>query len=162
VENDVNPAEVQARRLEIVYEQLAAALQQPGVMQRLRDSPGENEWSITQILGHLVEMIPYWLDHCRVLIATTTQPLQFGRSLDAPERLEAVDRGASGNPDELMRDLKDEIRKATTAIRGMSATERGKKGSHIRRGDMTVADIVETFIVVHAEDHLAQARKLCA
>jgi len=41
----------------------------------------------------------------------------------------------------------------------MSATERGKKGIHIRRGEMTVADIIEVFIVSHAEDHLAQVRQ---
>jgi hypothetical protein len=40
----------------------------------------------------------------------------------------------------------------------MSAADRGKKGIHIRRGEMTVADVVEVFIVSHAEDHLEQVR----
>ncbi|MBM4423853.1 MAG: DinB family protein [Chloroflexi bacterium] len=159
MENTTAIIEAQARRLEKVCEQLTAELQQPGVMQRLRNPAGENEWSAMQILGHLVEMIPYWLGHCRALIAEDGQPPQFGRTLDAPERLEGVERGATGNPGEAIRWLKEEVRSAAGAIRAMSATERGKKGIHIRRGEMTVADIIEVFIVSHAEDHLAQVRQ---
>ena len=158
MENDTNPAETQARRLEIVYQQLAAVLRQPNAVQRLDKPPGETEWSIQQILGHMIEMIPYWLIHCRVLIATTTEPPPFGRALDAPERLAGVQRGATGNPGELLQLLHDEIRTAMSAIRGMSLAERQKKGIHIRRGEMAVADIIEVFIVSHAEEHLAQVR----
>jgi len=78
-----NPGEAQARRLETVYEQLAALLRQPEVAQRLRAAAGENEWSAMQTVGHTVEMIPYWLSHCRALIAATAGPPRFGRTLDA-------------------------------------------------------------------------------
>jgi hypothetical protein len=27
-----------------------------------------------QTLGHMTEMVPYWLNHCRVLIAATGDP----------------------------------------------------------------------------------------
>ena len=40
----------------------------------------------------------------------------------------------------------------------MSAAERGKKGVHVKRGEITVADIVELFIVAHAEEHVWQVR----
>ncbi len=159
MENDVTTAEAQVRRLEQVYEQLEAELQQPAVIQRLRHPAGDNEWSAMQILGHMVEMIPYWLRQCQALIAATGNPPQFGRTLDAPERLEGVERGATRNPDELMRLLKQEITIATETVRAMSPVERDKKGIHIRRGEMTIADILETFVVSHAEDHLAQVRK---
>ena len=69
-----NPAEAQARRLENIYEQLAALLRRPDVAQRLRAAPGESEWSAMQTLGHTAEMIPYWLSHCRTLIAATAEP----------------------------------------------------------------------------------------
>ena len=106
----------------------------------------------------MVEMIPYWLNHCRAMMAATAEPPHFGRSLDAPERLAGVERGAAGEPDELLRLLADEVQTAVRAIRQMSAAERSKKGIHVRRGEMTVADVVEVFIVTHAEDHLAQVR----
>lgn len=158
MENDTNSAETQARRLEIVYDRLAAALRQPDALQRSNKPASDAEWSVIQILGHMIEMIPYWLTHCRALIATTAEPPHFGRSLDAPERLEGVQRGATRNPDELLHLLHDEIHTATKAIRGMTPAERQKKGVHIRRGEMTVAEIIEAFVASHAEDHLAQVR----
>ena len=153
-----NPGEAQARRLESVYQELAALLHRPDVAQRLRAAPGESEWSAMQTLGHTVEMIPYWLSHCRTLIAATAGPPHFGRTLDAPERLAGVEHGAAGTPDEFLRRLNDEIQAAAQTIRSMSAAERGKKGLHLRRGEMTVADVVEVFIVAHAEEHVAQVR----
>lgn len=153
-----NPGEAQARRLEKMNEELGALLRQPDVTRRLRTAPSENEWSAMQTVGHLAEMIPYWLSHCRALIAANAEPPRFGRTLDAPERLTGVERGAMGSPDELLRLLNDEIQAATNAIRQMSTAERGKKGIHHSRGEMTVADVVELLIVAHAEDHLAQVR----
>jgi predicted enzyme related to lactoylglutathione lyase len=150
-----SPGESQARRLEQVYEQIAALLGQPEVAQRLRVAAGEDEWSVMQVLGHLVEMIPYWLGHCQVLIAAG-EMLVFGRGPDAPERQAGVERGVTGEPERLLKLLEEEVQTAARAIRDMSTTERNQKGLNIRQGEMTVADIVERFIVAHAEDHLAQ------
>ena len=153
-----NSGEAQARRLESVSEQLTTLLHRPEAARRLRATPGENEWSAMQVLGHLVEMIPYWLSSCRALIASTAGAPPFGRTLESPERLAGPERGAAGEADELLRRLNEEVQAAARAIRQMSAVERGKKGIHVRRGEMTVADVVEIFIVTHAEEHLAQVR----
>ena len=55
--------EVQANRLERVYEEVAKLLREPGVASQLRTPVGGNEWSAMQALGHMTEMIPYWLKH---------------------------------------------------------------------------------------------------
>jgi hypothetical protein len=125
---------------------------------RRQHAAGDKEWSVTQVLGHMVEMIPYWLGHCRVLIAATAEPPVFGRGPDAPERLAGIEHGLIGDPKELLGQLNDEVKAATRAIREMSAAERSKKGIHIKLGEMTVADSVERFIVSHAEEHLDQIR----
>jgi len=156
--NTVNgPGEPQARRLESVYKQLAMLMGHSDAVRHLR-AAGGTEWSVTQVLGHMVEMIPYWLGHCRVLIASTTEPPVFGRGPDAPERLAGIERGSNGDPRELLCLLNDEVKAATRAIREMSAAERSKKGIHIKLGEMTVADFVERFLVAHAEEHLEQIR----
>jgi hypothetical protein len=148
--------EAQARRLERVYEQVAGLLRQPGVTARLRAAPGENEWSAMQALGHVTEMIPYWLNHCRVLIAATGDPPRFGRTAGSPERLAGVAHGATADPDALLARLKDEVRSAASAIRTLSGVERAKRGINAERGETTVAEVIESFIVGHAEEHLAQ------
>jgi hypothetical protein len=109
-----------------------------------------------QILAHIAEIIPYWLDHCRRLIAASGDVPRFGRSLDARERLDGVERGAKYSRDQLVGILREEIRSAAATIRSMSPAERNRKGVHIRRGEMTVAQVLEVFIVAHAEEHLGQ------
>lgn len=154
--------ETQARRLERVYDEVARLLREPGVASRLRTTPGEKEWSAMQALGHMTEMIPYWLHHCRTLIAATGAPPSFGRTAGSPERLAGVAHGASAEPDALLRQLEQEVRTAAGAIRKLSATERNKRGVHSGRGEMTVADVIESFIVSHAEEHLAQVQSALA
>ena len=155
--NPQDQGEAQARRLENVSQELTRILRQPQVSQRLRITPGEAEWSAMHVMGHLNEMVPYWLAQCRVLIAAD-EPPAFGRALDQPERLAGPQRGASGDPDELLRQWQETVKAAAAAIRQMSEHERGKKGTHLRRGEMTVGDIVDFFIVAHTEEHLAQIK----
>jgi hypothetical protein len=111
-----------------------------------------------QALGHMTEMIPYWLNHCRGLIASTGEPPTFGRTAGSPERLAGVAHGATAEPDELLGKLQDEVRSAASTIRKQSMAERGKRGIHAGRGEVTVAEVIESFIVGHAEEHLTQVQ----
>jgi uncharacterized damage-inducible protein DinB len=153
-----HPGEAQAARLERVYEEVARLLRDPGVAARLRAAPGHDAWSAMQTLGHMTEMIPYWLNHCRALIAAAGEPPQFGRTAGAPERLAGVAQGAAAEPDALLARLEEEVRAAAGTIRKLSAAERAKRGISGERGEMTVAEVIESFIVSHAEEHLAQVR----
>ena len=150
--------ESQARRLERVYEDIARLLRDPGLRSRLRTSPGGSEWSSMQTLGHVTEMIPYWLAHCRTLIAATGAPPSFGRTHGSPERLAGIAHGASADPDALLRQLHEAVTTAAGAIRRFTAAERARRGVSTERGEMTVGDAVEAFIVAHAEEHLAQVQ----
>jgi hypothetical protein len=152
------PSEAHARRLERVYEQLSTLLHHPDVVQRLRTAPGDHDWSALQVIGHMVEMIPYWLHHCHLLIAATIEPPQFGRTRDAPERLAGVAWATTSDADELLGQLKAAVAAAAKDIRHMSEGERGKTGVHVRQGKMTVADVVEQLIIGHAEAHLVQVQ----
>jgi uncharacterized damage-inducible protein DinB len=153
-----NPGETQARRLERVYEEVARLLRDPGVASRLRSAPGKDAWSAMQTLGHMTEMIPYWLNHCRILIAATGTAPTFGRSAGSPERLAGVAHGATASPDALLRRLEEEVQAAADTIRTLSMAERSKRGISSERGEMTVAEVLESFIVSHAEEHLAQVQ----
>ncbi len=152
-----NPGEAQAKRLERVYEEVARLLRDPGTATRLRSAPGSDEWSAMQTLGHVTEMIPYWLQHCRTLIAATGAPPRFGRTAGSPERLAGVAHGATADPQALLARLDQEVRAAAGTIRKLTATERSKRGI-AERGEMTVDEVIESFIVGHAEEHLAQVQ----
>lgn len=151
------PGEVQARRLEIACAQLVTLLSQPENAGRLRAHEGETEWSAMQVLGHVTEMIPYWLGQCQMLILAGIPPL-FGRTPDAPERLAGPERGATAEVGALLGVLNEEVQAAARIIRGMTPAERDKRGRHVRRGEMRVEDVVELHVVAHVEEHLAQVR----
>ena len=148
--------EAQAKRLERVSDEVTKLMQDPTMASRLRASPGESEWSAMQTLGHMTEMIPFWLHHCRGLIAATGEVPTFGRAPGSPERLDGVARGAAARPEEILGRLQDEVRRAAAAIRQLSTAERNKRGIHPERGEMSVAEVIESFIVSHAEEHLGQ------
>ena len=153
-----NPGETQAERLERVYEEVARLLRDPGVASSLRAGPSKDAWSAMQTLGHMTEMIPYWLNHCSVLITATGEPPSFGRTAGSPERLAGVAHGATAQPDALLSRLEEEVRAAAGTIRKLSVAERSKRGISSERGEMTVAEVLESFIVSHAEEHLAQVQ----
>ena len=155
--SEANFSETLARRLESVYSQLTTLLHRPDAAQRLATPPGHDEWSALQVLGHMAEMIPYWVSHCRTLIAAH-EPPHFGRMPEAPERLAAVDPGALKQPGALVSLLEAEIKAAAKTLRQLTPAERRKTGIHVKRGKMTVDEILEQLIVAHAEDHLVQVR----
>lgn len=155
---EIAGAETQRRRLEAVGEDLTSLFRRPEISSRLRLNPGPDDWSAMQILGHVVEMIPYWMQHCEMLIAADGSPPRFGRSADSPERLAGVEAGNTGNADDLLAQLHDEIITAGRRISDLTPAELAKTGIHVRMGVMTVGDIVDRFIVTHAEEHLGQIR----
>jgi hypothetical protein len=157
-ETQMNPGEAQARRLEAILEQVEALLRQPGVSERLRAAPGPDEWNALQVLGHLIEIIPYWLGHCITVSQAQGEPPAFGRTLDSPERLEAVEHGAQGRLDSLMDEFRDGVRQGASTIRGFSAAELEKVGNHNRVGPITVKDSIDRFILEHGEAHVQQIK----
>jgi len=72
--------------------------------------------------------------------------------------LAGVAHGASADPNALLHQLHEEVLAAASAIRQLSLAERGKRGISGERGEMTVAQVIELFIVDHAEEHLAQVQ----
>jgi uncharacterized damage-inducible protein DinB len=157
---DIDLKNAQALRLERVATQLNALLSQPQVANHVQTHPGDGEWSVMQVLGHLAEMIPYWLDHCHRLVAASGEPLQFGRNLEATERLVGVERGATGDLVEMLSLVDHEIQVAVQTIREMSPADRARQGIHSRYGAINVAQVIERFIVAHAEEHLAQVQAI--
>jgi hypothetical protein len=152
-------AEGQAQRLERANTEIAELLRRPEVAQRVR-AAGPDEWSAVQVIGHVIELIPYWTREIQALADASGEPPHFGRGLDAPERLAAVAHAAGSDPDELLRQLDGAVRAGAAAMRAMTPEQRAKTGVHNRRGELPVAEFIEILIVGHVEDHLAQIKQV--
>lgn len=149
--------ESQARRIEVAAAQIAETLQRPEVAYRLRTAPGQNEWSAMQVMGHVTEMLPYWLHHSKIII-DSTEPHSFGRAHDDPERLAGVERGSVSDPAEVIALLNKAVAEIAAFIRTLTPEQRAKTGNNVTRGVMSVDDIVEKNMVAHSEAHLDQVR----
>lgn len=150
------PADSQARRLEIVAEEMTRLFRRPDVEWLVRNAPNVTDWSAMQVLGHLVEMIPFWMD--RVSAMAASEACRVGRASDSPERLAGIDRGTTGNPGEMIDRLNREVRTASAAIRRMTVEERNRTGVYAKGGTITVGEAIERLLVAHAEEHLAQVQ----
>jgi DinB superfamily len=157
-ESSTSPGEGQAQRLEAILASLESVLNQPGVSERLRAAPGPEEWNTLQVLGHLIEIVPYWLHHCLTISQAQGEPPAYGRTLDSPERLEGVEHGAHGDLDSLMDEFREEVRKGAATIRGFSAEELQKVGIHNRVGPITVEESINHWILEHGEAHVQQIK----
>ena len=157
-EHEMSRGEAQARRLEAMLEKLEAAFAQPAVSNRARNAPGENEWNALQTLGHLIEIVPFWLNHCVAVSQAQGEPRPYGRPLDSPERLEGVEHGTHGDLDSLLAEFREEVRQGAATIRGFSETDLDKVGNHNRLGHITVTATIDVLILEHGEAHVEQIK----
>lgn len=149
-----HPGVEEAERLEAMVDELAtrlAALPEPSFTRR----SAADQWTAAEVVGHMTEMMPYWV---RVAAAVAAEPGRaFGRPLDDPDRVGAV-RAATDLPRaEALARLRHAAHEAATALRALDADAWQRTGTHATQGVMTVGAAIETFLIRHAEAHVAQA-----
>lgn len=117
------------------------------------------EWSATEILAHVAEFMPYWAEQAAQVAARGRDGEPFGRTHDDPARIAAVDAHAHDPLDESEARAVEATRTAIATLRRIPADGWARTAVHARRGEMTVAQIVEQFIVHHLDEHSSQARQ---
>jgi hypothetical protein len=118
--------------------------------------PEADAWSAAEILAHLVEMLPYWSEQAQAVAVRSQNGEPFGRTHDDPQRITAVRDHAHDDPRELVVGLRTSLDRAMALLRAIPSACWLRTGRHARRGEMTVAQIVEQFLVEHAEEHAHQ------
>ena len=133
----------------------------PGLTEPEPDT-GE-QWDAGQAWAHVAEFVPYWqgeLEH--VVVGAGAEPVPFGRQVTDPSRVGAIEAGRHEPPSAQMARLAGSLTLLRTYLVGLTDAQWATRGIHPRRGDMTVADIVERFVVSHLEEHADQLEKLAA
>lgn len=125
------------------------------------DPGAEERWEAGQIWAHLAEFPAYWLSQAQRVIAQPTQPpIPFGRVKTDAGRLQAIERDRNTDPQALLQRVRDAVAEMTDAVRSWDDGAWRLRGIHPTRGEMTVEQIVETFIADHLEEHAAQLDSL--
>lgn len=118
--------------------------------------PTPEDWSVARILSHVVEFVPYWAAQAKAIASHPTDGLPFGRSHDDPGRLAAVETHAATVIRELTPRVKASLDQGLRTLAEIRPDHWKRTGRHPRLGELSVAQVVERFLIDHVEEHIAQ------
>jgi len=120
----------------------------------------ESSWGPREVLAHVAEMIPFWLGEIdRIVSADAGAPVPFGRVATDPARIERIGKDRMLPIGELFERIGLASYGAMRVMGGLSEPDRARLGMHPRRGEMSVNDSFDQFIVHHLEEHVDQLRE---
>ena len=116
--------------------------------------PSEGEWPVMSTLAHLAELLPYWAHQASGIAARPGEP--FGRTLDDPDRVGAVSEHGQDSLDTAVGRVRASLEECIRVLRALPAEAWSRSGQHAIRGPMTIEQLVDAFLVNHAEEHAVQ------
>ncbi len=170
----------QARRLEVAAGALLDLTSRihAGVPWPLADAFGaepEASWGPLELLAHVEEFLPYWMGEIERILAHTAGDTAgdsdaasagarapFGRAIDDPLRTGVIGRDRTLPLRELTARIAADASRVSARLRELDEAEAGRIGVHPRRGEMTVREMLEPFVVGHLEGHVMQLREILA
>jgi len=118
--------------------------------------PTAGKWPVMSTLAHLAELMPYWAHEAEKLAASPDKA--YGRTHDDPTRLGAIEQHGRDTLSETVPRIRTALDECVATLRAIPPDGWSAIGHHKTRGTKTVDQIVETFIVHHAEEHAAQTQ----
>lgn len=125
----------------------------------LKWKPAEDKWSILEVLCHLEEAIPYWLEELQAAIQTPGTP--WGRGLQHEGRLAAVAGAHERQAAEVLRSL-DAVKRQVEATLGPireEALQLEAESRNPRFGKKPLSFIVQHLLVDHLVTHREQIKR---
>jgi hypothetical protein len=111
-------------------------------------------WDRRQVLAHVAEMLPYWVEQVELVAAGDQVP--FGRARSNPERIAAIERDRREDPSRLLDRVDEGLGAVLVLLDRLDDDALAHSGRHQVLGEMTVAAIVDRFLVDHLEEHADQ------
>jgi hypothetical protein len=123
----------------------------------------EASWGPPELLAHVEEYLRYWLGEIeRVLDGDGTTPIPFGRVATDEIRIGVIGRDRSLPIRELFSRIEADMTRVSARLREITAAQAAMRGTHPTRGEMTVPEMLEPFLVAHSEGHVRQLREILA
>lgn len=148
--------ELRRERLRAAAERIRATA--PGMPAQARtaaDPQTGERWDRGQVLAHVAEMLPYWAEQAE-LVTASGHGVPFGRVKSDPARIAAIERDRRDDPDALLDRIDQGVERVLALLERLSPADLAQTGTHQTRGEMTVARIIDDFIVAHLEEHAEQ------
>ena len=130
----------------------------PAVADEARTSPdpetGE-QWDRGQLLAHVAELLPYWTREAE-LVVERGGGVPFGRVKTDPGRIAAIERDRNQDAALLLSRMDQGVEQVLALLGRLDDGALARTGTHERLGEMTVAGIIDRFVVEHLEEHADQ------
>lgn len=121
--------------------------------------PAEDKWSVMEVLVHVDEAIPYWLDEISRLL---DQPgMEWGRGLQDEKRLAAIETASSRSLDDVLASI-EKIKERVASVLAPLTEEQLKREAPSRNprfGTKPLSFIVDHLLVEHADKHVQQIKR---
>ncbi|MFL6139868.1 MAG: DinB family protein [Frankiaceae bacterium] len=114
------------------------------------------QWDRGQVLSHVAEMLPYWVGQVMHVVSSGGDNVPFGRTKATPSRLQRIESGRHDEPTALLARIDAGVADAVALLDRLSDDELRMTGVHSTLGEMTVAELIDEFLVDHVEQHVAQ------
>lgn len=131
--------------------------------------PGpESAWGPREVLAHVGEMLPFWMGEIELVLAESGrateggEPPAFGRTEQDPLRIEVIGRDRMFPARELIDRIDVDGARVARRLRRLDVAQAATTGRHVTRGDLSVTEMAERFLVTHVEGHVAQLREILA
>jgi uncharacterized damage-inducible protein DinB len=127
----------------------------------IRWNPSEDEWSIIQILTHVVEATPYWLGEIEQILID--RDVEWGRGLQDEGRIAAVSSSRVENTSlvNVVKELeavKPQIEQTLSKLNIENITLE-TTSRNPRFGTKPISFIVDHLLVEHVNKHLGQIKR---
>ncbi len=124
--------------------------------QKLYVAPVAGEWSILQNLAHIVELMPYWANEIRKLLAQPGR--DFGRTLQDEGRLRAIEQHGHDSLAQVKEALPQSYARLEEVLGQLKDSDLQLSGRHSKFGEKSLAWIIEDFVTDHLINHLEQIK----
>src|SRR5689334_16854236 len=118
-------------------------------------APEEGEWPVISTLAHLAELLPYWA-HEAAALAAAPGKTEVGRTHEDPRRIGAIEEHGRDSLAFIVPSVRSALEECTRTLRSIPEDGWNAVGQHVRGMPITANEIVQRFVVNHAQEHAAQ------
>lgn len=117
--------------------------------------PQPGEWPVMSTLAHLAELLPYW-SHEAAALAASPGKAEVGRTHEDPQRLGAIEQHGHDSLASIVPSIRSALDECTRTLRSIPDEGWSAVGQHVRGMPISAEEIVQRFVVNHAEEHARQ------